>query len=308
MRTITADLGAHQADLEAKGFFDFLADALQRIAKVFLHLAAAQANDMSVLALHAGFVIVLVAVFVEKIEFVDKTRFLEHLERAVNSYAVQLRICLPSPQIEGFGIQVLPALVNEIEQNLALPGEADATLLQRSCHFHGCFPYSHIMDLLATLRERILAFAASRYGRQIAEDIAQEVLLVIHQKYSHVTAIGELIPLAMQITRFKMTAAARKAARRGENHMLDVDETPLEDHQVNLAHELEQKELVDQLQVALPQLGERCRDLFRMKLEGLSFPEMQRILGANSINTVYTWEARCCEELRKLMTRQRRPQ
>jgi RNA polymerase sigma-70 factor (ECF subfamily) len=164
------------------------------------------------------------------------------------------------------------------------------------------------MDVLATLRERILAFAASRYGRQIAEDIAQEVLLVIHQKYSHVTAISELVPLALQITRFKLTAAARKSSRRGENRTIDIDEEPIPDTQVNLIHELEQNELLAQLQEALPQLGDRCRDIFRMKLEGLSFPEIQQALGAANINTVYTWEARCREDLKRLMTAKRRPQ
>jgi RNA polymerase sigma-70 factor (ECF subfamily) len=164
------------------------------------------------------------------------------------------------------------------------------------------------MDVLATLRERILSFAASRYGRQVAEDVAQEVMLVLHQKYSHVTQLTELIPLALQITRFKLVSQARKAARRGENRSIDIDEAPIPDHNVNLILEVEQKELIGQLHQALPQLGERCRDIFRMKLEGLSFPEIQQALGAASINTVYTWEARCREDLKRLMTPPRRPQ
>jgi len=164
------------------------------------------------------------------------------------------------------------------------------------------------MDVLATLRERIISFAASRYGRQIAEDIAQEVLLVIHQKYSNVTAISELVPLALQITRFKLTSQARKSARRGENRVIDVDEEPIADPQVDLIHEVEQKELLDRLHHALPQLGDRCREIFRLKLEGLSFPEIQKAMGATNINTVYTWESRCREELKRLMTPQRRPQ
>ena len=39
-------------------------------------------------------------------------------------------------------------------------------------------------EILAHLRERILAFAASRMGRDIAEDLAQDVLIVIEQKYT----------------------------------------------------------------------------------------------------------------------------
>jgi len=39
-------------------------------------------------------------------------------------------------------------------------------------------------DLLARLRERIFRFAASRLQRDAAEDLAQEVLLVLHEKYA----------------------------------------------------------------------------------------------------------------------------
>jgi RNA polymerase sigma-70 factor (ECF subfamily) len=162
------------------------------------------------------------------------------------------------------------------------------------------------MDALAALRERIFAYAASRYGRTLAEDIAQDVLLVIHEKYAHVTALGELVPLALQITRYKLMAHARKAARRGEGREADVAEMPLADPQVNLALEAEQRELVGRLEEALPQLPERCREIFRLKLEGMSFPEIQQVLGAASINTVYTWEARCREALKGLLLALRR--
>ena len=43
------------------------------------------------------------------------------------------------------------------------------------------------------------------------------------------------------------------------------------------------------------------RRLFRYKLEGLSFPEIQRRMKASSLNTVYTWDHRCRERLRELM-------
>ncbi len=164
------------------------------------------------------------------------------------------------------------------------------------------------MDVLGALRERILSFAASRYGRQIAEDIAQEVLLVLHEKYSHVTDPAQLVPLALQIARFKLVASARKATRRGEHRTVDIIEEPIPDPQVNLILEAEQNELLERLRHCLPLLGERCREIFRLKLEGLSFPEIQSILGAASINTVYTWESRCREDLKRLIAQHRRPQ
>jgi RNA polymerase sigma-70 factor (ECF subfamily) len=164
------------------------------------------------------------------------------------------------------------------------------------------------MDRLAALRERIFAFAASRYGRTIADDVAQEVMMLLHVKYPDKTEMSDLVPLAMQIARLTMIAMARKAARRGETTAVDVTEVPLADPAVNLALELEHRELIDRLERVLPTLGERCREIFRLKLDGHGFAEIQRQLNAASINTVYTWEARCREELRRRMMEARKLQ
>ena len=66
-------------------------------------------------------------------------------------------------------------------------------------------------QILQSLRERILAFAASRMGRDAAEDLAQEVLVLLHEKYSHVTRLEELVPLSFQILRFKLVSLRRKS-------------------------------------------------------------------------------------------------
>ena len=50
--------------------------------------------------------------------------------------------------------------------------------------------------ILARLRERIVAFAASRYAGAHAEDLAQEVLMLLHEKYGHLDRIEDLLPLA----------------------------------------------------------------------------------------------------------------
>ena len=51
----------------------------------------------------------------------------------------------------------------------------------------------------------------------------------------------------------------------------------------------------------MAQLPERCRQLLRLKLEGRTFAEIQRRLGAGAINTVYTWDHRCRQRLLELM-------
>lgn len=156
-------------------------------------------------------------------------------------------------------------------------------------------------QILLALRERIIAFAASRYRREYAEDVAQEVLELLVEKYPHVTGLTELVPLALKIARFKIMAGVRMGIRHGEHTAVPVEETPLVDPRRNPAEQAEQKEQVAQLRAALLTLGERCRDLIRLKLEGKTFAEIQVILKVASLNTVYVWDHRCRKQLLEAM-------
>ncbi|MBX9603560.1 MAG: sigma-70 family RNA polymerase sigma factor [Bryobacteraceae bacterium] len=156
-------------------------------------------------------------------------------------------------------------------------------------------------DLLARLRERILAFAASRLGRESAEDLTQEVLIVLHEKYAHLDRIEDLLPLSLQIVRFKIMAARRKMMRRGENQPVSVDDLPLADPAPDPEQENERRERVERLAASIARLGDRCRELFRLKLLGMSFGEIREEMNAASINTVYTWDLRCREQLKVLL-------
>jgi len=156
-------------------------------------------------------------------------------------------------------------------------------------------------EILAGLRERIVAYAASRIARDVAEDLAQEVLLVLHQKYSHLERVEDLMPVSFQILRFKLVSHRRRAARRGEYTQAPVEEVALKDGRPTPEEEAARREGVERLARALEQLGERCRKLFRMKLEGRTFAEIQGLMEAGSINTVYTWDFRCRQQLLELL-------
>lgn len=156
-------------------------------------------------------------------------------------------------------------------------------------------------QILTALRERILAFATLRVSRAQAEDLAQEVLVVLHEKYPRVTDLTELVPLAFQVLRFKMLDAHRKSLRRGEYNQESVEDIPLADPGDDPATQLDQKQRVDRLLAAITKLGERCRELFKWKLEGKNFPEIQKLMGQTSINTIYTWDLRCRKQLLGLM-------
>jgi RNA polymerase sigma-70 factor, ECF subfamily len=156
-------------------------------------------------------------------------------------------------------------------------------------------------EVLAKLRERIVAFAASHISRDVAEDLAQEVLMLLHEKYAHLERPEDLLPLSLQIVRFKIMALRRKAVRRGEYTQVSITDIPLPDLDSNPADYLERKEMLERLTRAVAQLGERCRELVRLKLQGKNFPEIQKIMGAANINTVYTWDHRCRKNLLELM-------
>jgi len=125
--------------------------------------------------------------------------------------------------------------------------------------------------------------------------------MLLHEKYAHLERPEDLLPLSLQIVRFKIMGLRRKAARRGEYTQVSITDIPLPDLDSNPADAAERKEMLERLTRAMGQLGERCRDLIRLKLAGKTFPEIQKIMGAGTINTVYTWDHRCRKNLLELM-------
>jgi RNA polymerase sigma-70 factor, ECF subfamily len=158
-------------------------------------------------------------------------------------------------------------------------------------------------QLLTGLRERIVAYAASRVGRDFAEDLAQEVLVVLETKYGYLETVEDLMPVSFQILRFKMQDLRRKQSRRGEFTSLDASVLPLADGAEDQLAALEREELLARLRAALETMDGKCRELFRLKLEGRAFPQIQTLMNAASLNTVYTWDFRCRKLLLEQMTR-----
>jgi len=155
-------------------------------------------------------------------------------------------------------------------------------------------------QILQALRERIVRFAASRLVGGIgAEDIAQEVLMVLHDKYPGLDRVEDLLPLSIEIARFKILAARRKTVRRGENTQVSVEDLPLAGGGPDPLEQAVRRERLEHLEAALKHLGDRCREIFRLKLQGLNFIDIQKQMKAGSINTLYTWDFRCRKELRE---------
>src|SRR5581483_7387242 len=152
-------------------------------------------------------------------------------------------------------------------------------------------------DILRKLRERMVGFAASRLQRDAAEDLAQEVLLLLHTKYGHLDQLEDLLPLSLRVLRFKILAYRTTARRHGEHAPAPTEQLELPDRHADALTALEQREARERLIAAIGQLGERCRKILGLKLEGKNFVEIQSILKAATLNTVYTWDFRCRQQL-----------
>lgn len=131
--------------------------------------------------------------------------------------------------------------------------------------------------------------------------MTQETLLLLHEKYPHVAEAGELLPLAFQVVRFKMAGAVRKSVRRGEGKAVPVEDLPLPAAGDDPERAAARSEMRLRLLDAIAGLGERCREIFRLKLQGRSFEEIRARFGVDSINTVYTWDSRCRKSLLEKM-------
>src|SRR5262245_8390263 len=138
-------------------------------------------------------------------------------------------------------------------------------------------------QILTRLRERIVAFAASPISGDVAEDLSQEVLMVLHDKYPEVNRMEELLPLALQIMRFKKSGLRRKVQRRGEAGQVSVDDIQLPDLGSNPEMHARREEMLRKLTAAIEKLPPRCKELFRLKLLGRTFAEIQDEMDAASI-------------------------
>ncbi len=120
---------------------------------------------------------------------------------------------------------------------------------------------------------------------------------MLHEKYPALDRIEDLLPLSLEIARFKIMAAGRKMTRRGEYNQVSVDDLPLAGTGADPFEQAARRERLARLETVLAGLGERCRQLFRLKLEGYTFQEIQKQMGVKALNTLYTWDFRCRKQL-----------
>jgi RNA polymerase sigma factor (sigma-70 family) len=153
---------------------------------------------------------------------------------------------------------------------------------------------------LASLRLRILSAARRRLSPADAEDLTQDVLLLLTTKYGEVEEPAQLVALGLEILRKKQADLWRKSARRGAASAEDATEVPLPHGGPGPDTIASDRERLRLFAEAVARLEGRCREILRRKLEGLSFVEIAAELG-RPVNTIYSWDFRCHERLRKLL-------
>jgi RNA polymerase sigma-70 factor (ECF subfamily) len=147
------------------------------------------------------------------------------------------------------------------------------------------------------VRERIFRYAASRIGREDAEDLAQAAMMVLNRKYSDKDSVDEILKIAIGIMKRLLLAyyGSGKIETVPAESITARDDAPDPEQQARF------RQLQANIMQAIEKLGGRCRQLFLLKLDGYTFQEIGKKLGANTIDTVYTWDFRCKRDLARLL-------
>jgi RNA polymerase sigma-70 factor (ECF subfamily) len=152
--------------------------------------------------------------------------------------------------------------------------------------------------LLEVVRVRIVGFATYLGCGSDSEDIAQETLLVLHNRYAAVEDQGEMLKLAVRIC----ANLAMNWRRRKSNsaRVAEPPESMADPLGRNPESALIEKQLQELLLKAIRESDERCKELLRLRLGGAKTRDIAELVGAKpgAVDTAYF---RCLQRLRNAM-------
>jgi len=102
-------------------------EAVKQVALEFRNLSATQARHMDVIPLRPSLVVVLLALEVHQVEFVDESMTLEKVKRPVNGNPIHLRINFASLAQDLAGIEMLLGSFNHTKDGPSLPRHAQTS-------------------------------------------------------------------------------------------------------------------------------------------------------------------------------------
>lgn len=152
-------------------------------------------------------------------------------------------------------------------------------------------------QLYKHVHARILRWATSKVGEGRAPDLAQDVMLELTRKYSHLDDLDDLVPVAVQILKFKSWGDIRRRYRRKEDQNLQVEDVLLEYQGPSPEQWILKRELRGLLPKAVRKLSQACRELIGLQLEDKSLKEIIDHFQVPS-GTIYARSSRCRDALR----------
>lgn len=123
-------------------------------------------------------------------------------------------------------------------------------------------------------------------------------MLELTRKYSHLDDLDDLVPVAVQILKFKSWGDIRRRYRRKEDQNLQVEDVLLEYQGPSPEQWLLKRELRGLLPRAVRQLSQACQELIGLQLEDKSLKEIIDHFQVPS-GTIYARSSRCRDALRK---------
>ena len=146
---------------------------------------------------------------------------------------------------------------------------------------------------LQLVRARIRGFLlARRHPEADADDVTQDCIVVLIDRYPHVRDRIDMLKLATRIAGNRICQLYRDRAR-----VTQFAEEPAAAG--DPGQTAQQRELVDRVLLGMMELGARCRDLLRMLLiEQRDYAEIRATLGIES-DYIYVLRERCLRALKR---------
>jgi hypothetical protein len=126
LRTITADFQPGDHNMEPAIALNLSLQAIEEVAFKFRNLAAAQTCHVDVIPLGTALVVVLLALHMHEVKFIDQTVPLQQAKRAIYGDPVDLRIEAASAPQQLAGIKVLFGGFDDAQDGAPLTGHAQS--------------------------------------------------------------------------------------------------------------------------------------------------------------------------------------
>lgn len=159
-------------------------------------------------------------------------------------------------------------------------------------------------ELFRKLRERILSTLSRRFGGARAEDLTQDIMMILIQKYSHLEEGEILDKVASTIMGFIKLAENRRISKEASRAGADDPELVIRSDDPPIDVLLIRRERLKELESGISQLKQRCRKLAALRLEGKTTAEAAADLQISPGATDKAWHD-CLKRLREIMMSRR---